>query len=106
MRRNLDGWEVSERALTLLAPVLGKHTAQSELQTALADGRRKGLSVKDSLIELLTANLAPDAAESLFGPPDTGLCGRMTDEVIARARRERSGETDDWPDNRKEPNIA
>ena len=106
MRRNLDGWEVSERALTLLAPVLGKHTAQSELQIALADGRRKGLSVRESLIELLSTNLPPEAVESLFGPPETGLCGPMTDEILERARRERSGETDEWPDNPKEPDIA
>lgn len=106
MRRNLDGREVSERALTLLAPVLGKHTAQAELQTALADGRSKGMSVRDSLVKLLGAHLAPDAVDSVFGSPDTGLCGRMTDEVVTRARRERSGETDDWPDNRKEPDIA
>jgi adenylosuccinate lyase len=106
MRRNLDGWEVSERALSLLAPVLGKHTAQSELQTALADGRRKGLSIRESLTDLLDEHLPAEAVESLFGPPDTGLCAQMTDEVVARAHRERAHETDEWPDYRKEPDIA
>ncbi|HEU4866589.1 MAG TPA: adenylosuccinate lyase family protein [Actinomycetota bacterium] len=106
MRRNLDGWEVSERALSLLSPVLGKHTAQAELQTALADGRRKGLSIKESLADLLGEHLTTEAADSLFGPADTGLCAQMADEVVARCRRERADETDEWPDNRKEPDIA
>lgn len=106
MRRNLDGWEVSERALSLLAPVLGKHTAQSELQAALAGGRRRGLSVRESLAGLLGEHLAPDAAEPLFEAADPGLCPRMADEVVARCRSERSGETDEWPIYRKEPDIA
>ena len=106
MRRNLDGWEVSEQALSLLAPVMGKHSAQSELQTALADGRRKDLSIRESLEDLLAEHLAAEAVDSLFGPPDTGLCAQMADEVVTRARREREDETDDWPDYRKEPDIA
>jgi adenylosuccinate lyase len=106
MRRNLDGWEVSERALSVLAPVLGKHTAQSKMQTALADGRRKGLSIKESLEDVLGEYLPAGAIDTLFGPPDTGLCTRMADEVVARGRRERAHESDEWPDYRKEPDIA
>lgn len=106
MRRNLDGWEVSERALSLLAPFMGKHNAQSKLQTALADGRRKGLSINECLGDLLGEHLSAESVESLFGPPDTGLCAQMADVVVARGRRERADETDEWPDNRKEPDIA
>lgn len=106
MRRNLDGWEVSERALSLLAPFMGKHNAQSKLQTALADGRRKGLSINECLGDLLGEHLSAESVESLFGPPDTGLCAQMADVVVARDRRERADETDEWPDNRKEPDIA
>jgi adenylosuccinate lyase len=107
MLRNLSGWEVSERALSLLAPVLGKHAAQSELQSALAEGRRKGLPAREALAPHLNA----EALDSLFGEPDTGACARMTDLVVARAQTARAGEPDEWPGTltdkpAKEPDIA
>jgi adenylosuccinate lyase len=106
MLRNLSGWEVSERALSLLAPVLGKHAAQSALQSALAEGRVKGLSPREALAPHLDAS----TLGSLFGAPDSGACAEMTDVVVTRARRERAGEPEEWPipthNPAKEPDIA
>jgi adenylosuccinate lyase len=107
MLRNLSGWEVSERALSLLAPVLGKHAAQSELQTALAEGRRRGLPAREALAPHLDA----ETLDSLFAEPDSGACARMTDLVVGRAREARAEEPDEWPGTltenpAKEPDIA
>lgn len=93
MLRNLSGWEVSERALSLLAPVLGKHAAQSALQVALAEGRQRGLSAREALAPLVDEQ----TLDSLFAAPDSGSCAQMTDLVVARAHQAHAGEPDEWP---------
>jgi adenylosuccinate lyase len=99
MRRNLSGWEVSEQALSLLAPFLGKHAAQSELQHALAEGRRQGRSVREALeaSETVRAHLNAQTLDSLFDTPHPGEAPEMVDLVVARARKERAEEPDLWP---------
>ncbi|HYN99614.1 MAG TPA: lyase family protein, partial [Actinomycetota bacterium] len=105
MLRNLSGWEASERALSLLAPVIGKHAAQSALQTALAEGRQKGLSAREALAgsPALAPHLDEQTLESLFAAPDSGSCVQMTDLVVARAQKARAGEPDGWPHNEPQP---
>lgn len=99
MRRNLSGWEVSEKVLSVLAPRLGKHRAQALLQRALAEGREKGLSVRQSLAtsEVLGAYLEPKTLESILDYIDAGAAPEMADEVVARGRRERAEEPEVWP---------
>ena len=76
MRRNLTALTGSEKALALLTPRLGKHTAQAALQTVLAAG--------DSFSTLLNTT----ELEQLR--PDTGQAGAMVDLVVDRARAARS----------------
>jgi adenylosuccinate lyase len=106
MLRNLSGWGVSERALTLLAPLLGKHAAQAALQEALAGGRQKELPAREALAPLLDSQ----TLDRLFAEPDSGTCAHMTDLVVARALEERAGEPETWPPSThnpaKEPGIA
>jgi adenylosuccinate lyase len=99
MRRNLSGWEVSEKVLSLLAPRLGKHRAQALLQRALAEGREKGLSVRQSLAssDVLGAYLEPKVLESILDCVDAGAAPQMADDVVARGRRERAQEPEVWP---------
>ena len=55
MRRNLaagGGVLGSEAALAALAPRLGKHRAQALLQEALRDGRRRGRTLTEVLLEM------------------------------------------------------
>ncbi|HEX2178727.1 MAG TPA: adenylosuccinate lyase family protein [Actinomycetota bacterium] len=112
MLANLSGWEVSERALSLLAPFVGKHAAQSELQRVLSEGRQQGRSVRESLqaSETVSAHLDPSALDSLFGPPDAGEAPEMVDQVVARIRGERATDPAVWPSDDiyhgKEPDIA
>ncbi len=110
MLGNLTGWEVSERALAVLAPRMGKHAAQSALQQALAGGRRRGMPVQEALAasEVLRSRLDSDALDTLFAAPDPGMCPQMAAEVVSRARRDRSTEPDRWPPTgpRKEPDNA
>ncbi|MEX0789344.1 MAG: adenylosuccinate lyase family protein, partial [Actinomycetota bacterium] len=110
MLGNLSGWEVSERVLAALAPRMGKHAAQSALQLALADGRRRGLPAPEALAgsEEVRTHLDPDALGALHASPDPGLCPQMAAEVVARARRFRSTESDRWPaaDPEKESDNA
>lgn len=110
MLQNLTGWEVSERVLAVLAPMMGKHAAQSALQQALANGRRQGLPAQEALAgsDVVRAHLDSDALDTLFAAPDPGLCPEMAVVVVARARRCRSTEPDRWPptDVRKEPDNA
>jgi adenylosuccinate lyase len=99
MRRNLSGWVVSEKVLSLLAPRFGKHRAQALLQRVLAEGREKGLSPEESLAadEELRTHLEPHTLDSIFDCLDPGAAPRMADEVVARARRERAEEPEVWP---------
>ena len=76
MRRNLTALTGSEKALALLTPRLGKHTAQAALQTVLAAG--------DSFSTLLNTT----ELEQLR--PDPGQAGAMVDLVVDRARAARS----------------
>ena len=76
MRANLPAAAVSEQALALLTPRLGRHAAQAALQEVLA----ADLPVQQALSRLLT----PDELAAL--EPDTGLAGAMVDLVVARAR--------------------
>ena len=76
MLANLPAAAVSEQVLALLTPRLGKHAAQSALQTALATG----LPVAQALSDLLSSR------ELRTLEPDTGHAGAMVDHVVARAR--------------------
>lgn len=99
MAHNLGGWEVSERVLAELSPVMGKHAAQAALQEVLAEARLNGLSIAEALrgSDLIRVHLNPASLDSLFARPNAGLCPQMTDEVVARARRERAAEPQEWP---------
>jgi adenylosuccinate lyase len=99
MRRNLSGWLVSEKALALLAPSLGKHRAQALVHWALADGGQRGLSMKESLTtsDELRPHLDLKALQTTLDCFDPGAAPQMTDEVIAHARRERAEEPEIWP---------
>jgi adenylosuccinate lyase len=93
MLKNLEasGYSASERVLAAMAPTLGKHHAQERLQRLLADGRRRGLSLRDAVLadDELRDALPPELVASL-GRPDTGSAGAMVDEVLARAARARA----------------
>ncbi|HET7235931.1 MAG TPA: hypothetical protein VFK59_05810, partial [Actinomycetota bacterium] len=101
MRRNLDaaGFAASERLLSALAPVLGKHRAQARLQELLASARSEGIGLEeaaraaDDVGEALDASLIADVFEAV----DTGSSVAMVDEVLARAATARAGEDDGWP---------
>ncbi len=99
MRRNLTGWEVSEKVLSFLAPDVGKHIAQALLQQALAEGGEKGLSVRRSLAtsDVIRAHLDPKILESILDGADPGESPQMADEVVARARKQRVTEPELWP---------
>ncbi|MGN6175697.1 MAG: class-II fumarase/aspartase family protein [Streptosporangiaceae bacterium] len=98
MRRNLarhGGYQVSERALALLAPELGARRAQQRLQEALASGAAAGLAAEQALV---TAGLLrPAQAKDLTAEPDTGSCQEMTDLVLDRARAARAADPREWP---------
>lgn len=101
MRRNLDaaGFAASERLLSALAPVLGKHRAQARLQELLASARSDGIGLEEA------ARAADDVREALDASPladvfeavDTGSSVAMVDAVLARAATARAGEDDGWP---------
>lgn len=93
------GYAASERVLAELAPVVGKHQAQTLLQAALADARRAGLSLSAALAgsRVLTDALPPDAVERVTAAPDTGAAGAMVDAVVQRAQAARSEEPASWP---------
>jgi adenylosuccinate lyase len=93
MLANLDSYTGSERALALLTPRLGKHSARAALQTALSSGRAAGQPMDVALRE---AGLLTHAeAETLS--PDTGAAGAMVDLVLARSRAARAEEDSEWP---------
>ncbi|SFK69245.1 class-II fumarase/aspartase family protein [Geodermatophilus ruber] len=88
MRRNLDDYTGSERALTVLTERLGKHAAQEAMQVALAQGRRAGRPMADVLVE---AGLLSGQEVAALAP-DAGAAGAMVDLVVARARAARAAE--------------
>ena len=88
----------SERLLASLAPAIGKHRAQSLLQEALADGRRRGLGLEAAVAA--SDDLRPhlgDAGPVLPAVVDVGASGAMVDEVLERARQARTQERATWP---------
>lgn len=95
MRRNLEtsAFSASERVLTALSPVLGKHHAQARLQDLLEQARRTGISFEDALLadDEVRAQL-PEGLVASLSHPDTGGAGAMVDEVLARAAAERESE--------------
>lgn len=93
------GYAASERVLAELAPVVGKHRAQTLLQAALADARRAGLSLSAALAgsRVLTDALPPNAVERVTAAPDTGAAGAMVDAVVERAQAARAEEPASWP---------
>jgi adenylosuccinate lyase len=99
MRRNLSEWGASEKVLAFLGPRLGKHKAQALMQKALAEGRQKNLSPRESLIssDAIRPHLEAPSLESLLDDFDPGAAPLMANEVVARGRRERAQEPDVWP---------
>src|SRR5262249_46674693 len=80
MARNLErdgGYSVSERALAALAPRLGKHRAQAELGTALAEGADSGVTAEQALVA--AGLFTTEEAAELTARPDPGACEEMTD---------------------------
>jgi adenylosuccinate lyase len=96
MRRNLaaSGFSASERVLTVLSPVLGKHRAQARLQELLERARSAGTPLEDALLDddEVRTRLPEEVVESL-AHPDTGAAGEMVDGVIARATAVRASES-------------
>lgn len=93
MLANLDSYSGSERALAILTPRLGKHSARSALQDALSNGRAVGQPMDVALQE---AGLLTPAETELLSP-DTGAAGAMVDLVVARSRAARAEEDPTWP---------
>jgi adenylosuccinate lyase len=100
MRRNIESAETmltSEHLLASLSPTLGKHRAQSLLQEALAEGRRKGLGLEEAIAA--SDDLRPHVDPTAMHPLeiDVGASGAMVDEVVARAQQARAEEGETWP---------
>lgn len=93
MLANLDSYTGSERALALLTPRLGKHSARSALQTVLSKGRAAGQPMNVALRE--AGLLTESETEQLT--PDTGAAGAMVDLVVERSRAARAQEKQTWP---------
>jgi adenylosuccinate lyase len=87
MRHNLDDNTLSEQALGVLSVRLGKHQAQTALQQALSTG----LPLTEAVAGLLSPKEIVDLA------PSAGSAGEMVDHVVARARKARADEAEDWP---------
>jgi adenylosuccinate lyase len=101
MRRNLEasGFAASERLLSALAPVLGKHRAQARLQELLATARSEGIGLEEAVRAADDVREALDASAlaDVFGPTDGGSSVAMVDAVLARAEAARAVQDDDWP---------
>ena len=76
MLTNLPPSAVSEQALALLTPRLGKHAAQAALQSALSSNTPVGLALAELLHPAELARLGSD----------TGQSAAMIDLVVARRR--------------------
>jgi adenylosuccinate lyase len=97
MRANVEarrGYLASEAVLAALAPTLGKHRAQALLQDALAEAQAQGRP----LVEAIAATGAMDAdlAAKLVESPALDTAEHAVDEVVARARRRRDAESEEW----------
>jgi adenylosuccinate lyase len=89
----------SERLLAGLALRIGKHEAQSLLQRLLADGKTADHDLVTTLAEHpeLSVHFDAQTREELTAHPDVGAAAAMIDEVLARARGERSRHADPGP---------
>jgi adenylosuccinate lyase len=96
MRRNLDrhGDQLaSEQILAGLSRKIGKHAAQQLMHELLAPGRRE---VHD-VVDMLDAAGAATAEEGrLWASRSVGEASEMVDEVVARGRRARAAEPEEW----------
>jgi adenylosuccinate lyase len=105
MLRNLGaggGMAASERVLSALAPIAGKHRTQQVLQAVLGGARDAGLSLEEALATSELWNGLPEptrgaALGQLSDPVGAGASGAMVDEVIRRARAARVAEPERWP---------
>jgi adenylosuccinate lyase len=96
MRRNIEGrggMLSSEHVLASLSPSLGKHRAQALLQEALAEGRRRGLTLDESL----AAHEELRSAVAGAGQVHAGAAAAMVDDLVRRAREAREQEPETWP---------
>lgn len=86
-----QGGAASQRVLALLAPRLGKHTAQDLLQRVL-ETSPSGMSVREALTTHpeIIKHLEPDAISALHGRVDTGSAGAMVDRVVEKIPGHRS----------------
>jgi adenylosuccinate lyase len=96
MRRNLDGHGdllASEQILAGLSRKVGKHAAQQLIHELLAPGSREVHGV----VEALEAAGAVTAEEArAWASRGGGEAGQMVDEVVARSRRARATEPEEW----------
>ena len=89
-----DGYLSSEEVLAALAARVGKHRAQEQLQSVLAEGQRSGRT----LAEAVTAAGLLDAAtvEAIVQGPTLHTARSAVDAVVKRARHARSQEAATW----------
>ena len=96
MQTNLDRHGdrlASEQVLAGLSRKVGKHAAQQLMHELLAPGSRE----VDDVVDVLAAAGAATAEEGrAWASLGVGEAGRMVDEVVARARRERATEPEEW----------
>lgn len=96
MQANLDRHGdrlASEQVLAGLSRKVGKHAAQRLMHELLAPGSRE----VDDVVDVLAAAGAATAEEGrAWASLGVGEAGRMVDEVMARARRERATEPEEW----------
>lgn len=96
MQTNLDRHGdrlASEQVLAGLSRKVGKHAAQQLMHDLLAPGSRE----VDDVVDVLAAAGAATAEEGrAWASLGVGEAGRMVDEVVARARRERATEPEEW----------
>jgi adenylosuccinate lyase len=92
------GFAASEALLAALAPRVGKHRAQDQLQHVLGEARRQDRSLEEAVAGSEVADqIAPGQLRSLLERPGTGSAGAMVDEVVRRARERRATEPEAWP---------
>ncbi len=97
MRANLGrtrGLIMAERAMFLLAPAIGKHTAHHEVRLAAADAWENGTSLGDELRRRPAIAAAGDCLailDQLDPTAYTGLAPESVDRAIAFIRSRRSG---------------
>jgi adenylosuccinate lyase len=96
MQTNLDRHGdrlASEQVLAGLSRKVGKHAAQQLMHDLLAPGSRE---VDDVVDVLAAAGAATPEEGRAWASLGVGEAGRMVDEVVARARRERATEPEEW----------